>query len=433
MASIITQGLGGSSFLLQGLVPSSTQSSSNSSFSQEFSFNVGNTPLYWYRVEGECIDPSCGNASMTTGCSANQMIQIIAARSVPDLCTKLTTGGYVQPTNWPIKSIARFTRPVSRTDIAALQADGQDMTCNQLVPEPFANIPECFDLALAAQPIVQAGIQVILYLNNFNGNATINFGGAAVVSSSAYSYVGNATIEFFAGNGLVQEGTFIAKGGIAASLQELAVAFETDTSSITPLPVTADTINTNCSCKALPSTVNMSHNFGSAAVLQDFFTRNNSALPSFVVLPYSNSSQSWRTNYHYTGFADDGMNTEKWNIIFEWGCVSSVGAIELGQFVWKFSALFKRTLNGQTADARLLITLTIPTSCSPTDVLNFEFSIDTQRIAVQTGEVESLVLYDEIGLFKSRFWILNPTLLIDISELSATAPLARQSTASLFA
>lgn len=183
------------------------------------------------------------------------------------------------------------------------------------------------------------------------------------------------------------------------------------------LSLSTDTVTTSCGCDPLPLTLKIGHNIVNSNPLSGFLNRNGFSLPSEVDVHFATAENIWRNTLHFVGA------TEKWTIIFEWGCVSEIAGSELDGNMWKFG-LFVRKLNlntGEDFDTRLLYTFSILEPCV-NDRLKFKFRIDTQNEGEVFSDVPVLVdtstFYDDIGLFDTPAWHSRPMLKINISEIS---------------
>lgn len=186
------------------------------------------------------------------------------------------------------------------------------------------------------------------------------------------------------------------------------------------LTIDETTVVANCGCDPLPLTLNFGHNFSDGNKLVNFLVRNRYSLPTDTVLRYSSTDNSWRNVFHFKGLGEDGSSQERWTLLFDWSCASEVGGKNLATTVWKFSTLIRRKnlTTQEDFDTRLLYTFPTDPACS-NEKLDFSFVVDTQtKIATPTvsSVVESEIFYDDIGLFKSPYWISRPKLSIFISE-----------------
>lgn len=160
---------------------------------KDFSWNVGDIPLSWYRVEGKCTsDANCetNGFQLTNGCGYVTYIQVIAARGLDDLCSKLKEGKLFKPVIWPLKSITKRNNPVYKTD--------SDSSCDIFEEQDFCSIPECMDFCV--DEIVYFKIDANYFIQDnflvYEGSGNINLSGDAVFSTS-----GDSTSYFYSGSG----------------------------------------------------------------------------------------------------------------------------------------------------------------------------------------------------------------------------------------
>jgi len=175
-------------------------------------------------------------------------------------------------------------------------------------------------------------------------------------------------------------------------------------------------ITSNCGCDPTPNRLKLSHNLNSCYVLGNFLTRNNLSLSKQINLIYNDNDNTWRASLHFRGI---GSNTsERWAVLLEWGCSDEIGSFALGEQIWRFSLLAKRTLTTGTAETRVLFTFPINAVCSD-DRIAFSFSINTntRTVASPVGIISrDTLIYDEIGLFVGKAWDKNPILKINVFE-----------------
>lgn len=176
-------------------------------------WDVGAGVLRYYRVQGRChAPPTCEASGYNVNdalCADSGLIylQIIAATSLQDLCTKM----HEQGIRWPAARITRYSRPVYLTDA------NEDPNCNTAEDQVFCHIPECLDYCLDEdllleigsdtyeEHIEQAALEIggTIYLsgsavisrsNAYTPSGGIQLGGAAITSSSYFSYIASGGI-----------------------------------------------------------------------------------------------------------------------------------------------------------------------------------------------------------------------------------------------
>ncbi len=181
----------------------------------EFRWDIGDQPLRYYQVEGECqYPPTCditGYEIQDPVCgSGMKYIQVIAARDLSDLCNKIAEQSLNYALKWPIVRIKRFSRPVFLDDVQAEEDLGVDHSCNISEYVEFCHIPECLNYCIDQNEIVSSGVSVfiqdtffqyqgsgVLLLEGYSqpdtnrkvvGSGEIVLGGESTVLSSHYNY-----------------------------------------------------------------------------------------------------------------------------------------------------------------------------------------------------------------------------------------------------
>lgn len=244
--------------------------------------------------------------------------------------------------------------------------------------------------------------------------------GDSLVTSPSYFYisVGNLTL---GGAGVTNN--YDGNSSILGSFEivELDVQFAEDEETGLD-DFAGGTVRTPCGCAAISKMLEIGHNLNRANILNNFLFRNNYTLDSELTLVHTNFGDIWRKNIHYIG--SNGSSQERWNLIFEWGCTSEFGGVDLGVNVWKFSFFANRRdlTTGDDFDTRILLAFPFNSVCLPTEVLRFAFTINTQleevTISPSSFYVDSFIFQDGIGLFKGKDWMKNPNLIFNISEIT---------------
>ena len=137
--------------------------------SKAFYWNIGRAIWYYYRVEGRCITNfNCESTGVDLGDSnctgtnntGQSYVQVVAARGTGEVCAKLLANNLGKI--WPVSSIKKYTRPMYKGDIVALQNAGIDQSCNKLIDVSFCNSPECFQLCSNFSQMVSIGAKSFL-------------------------------------------------------------------------------------------------------------------------------------------------------------------------------------------------------------------------------------------------------------------------------
>lgn len=177
------------------------------SVEKEFSWNVGEIPLSWYMVEGECFAPdNCDNYLdiNNAACGSVKPFQLIAARGISDLCTKLQEGLYAGPFKWAIKSIKRYTRPFNSTEFQESDA------CQELEEQQFCQILECLEYCLDYDVLDSWGAEITADINpvySIPATGLLTFTPSALADSNFVTFIASGGVKFqdnfflFAGDG----------------------------------------------------------------------------------------------------------------------------------------------------------------------------------------------------------------------------------------
>lgn len=432
-------------------------------FTKEFVWNTGQSPLRWYRVLGCCkyiskdgsgdpndpnnpypvIPGGCDVTGIQTddprcsgGSSRMQFVQNLLGRSVSDICDQLRTSGL----KWEICSIKRWSRPV---DI--LNND----ECNELTEVPFAEIPECIEFSLVSDETINIGVKTFItgVIVSFTGSGGVVTGGTADSSSdgsmggplpgqSSYEYLPTGLEVLTGGEAETStsfETNFLVPMGMSVTVENVEAIFGVSESA--DLSIIGGTINTACgTCDTMPQIIYMHHNLNNDNAFKQFVTRNGLKVPNPITLHYSTRLKSWNGNFQLYGEGSDNTGSdENWRFLFEWTCINELAAEDLGASSWKFSmfANRKNVLNGFDSDTRILIVFPPEQICKETQNLDFDFSFNLNTETNFVGNnldvpPSSVLLKDNIGLFKSKYWDKNPNLVIRLSRSEISTTFSRQ-------
>jgi hypothetical protein len=169
----------------------------NIAIEKEFTWNLGEIPLSWYRVEGKCTsNATCDTHGfdLVNGCGYVTYIQVIAARGLSDLCSKLKEGKLFKPVVWPLQSITKRNNPVYKTET--------DSSCDVFEEEIFCDVPECRDFCLDESVYFRATLDFFIQDNFllYEGSGSLSIGGLATTSSAGgteanYSFEGSGILD----------------------------------------------------------------------------------------------------------------------------------------------------------------------------------------------------------------------------------------------
>jgi hypothetical protein len=201
-------------------------------------------------------------------------------------------------------------------------------------------------------------------------------------------------------------GVNIVEMGSFQDLGFLEVNFTGEQENNLVLP-TGDVFTCESSC-SIPLYLEATHNIQYFNVFDNFLNRNGYSLDANLKFYYNKSSNSWQYNSHLTGYGSDGSGQESWNIVLEWACNNEV---VVGRYMYKFSLLVKQKNLTDNSDytTRLLLTFDPYNICTATEFLfGFEFNPNTSFVTnTLSVDVETILLYDGIGIFKSSYWTKN--------------------------
>jgi hypothetical protein len=103
---------------------------------------------------------------------------------------------------------------------------------------------------------------------------------------------------------------------------------------------------------------------------------------------------------------------ERWDVVFVWGCVLQ------DSFFWELSVQFRKTVGSLVLDTNFLYNIQPDQACYD-GKLNVLMTINTMTGAVVMDPTvftaSKLVFDDEIGMFKTGYWVANPSLNIKVT------------------
>jgi hypothetical protein len=200
--------------------------------------------------------------------------------------------------------------------------------------------------------------------------------------------------------------------GVITEIDFLEIAYAED--FVTDLAAITQNITTTCgNCDAIPETLYMRTNLGSANILQDFLLRNNLKIPESLQLFYNTITNSWQYSLHLRGIGSDNAQ-ELWHINFDWSCISQYGEDVLSSSMWKFGLYAKRInlQTGSNTDARLFVLFPSEDLCNKFTSFGIDFTFDFHfRPEYVTNDlkinVDTFSYYDELNIFKGTYWDAN--------------------------
>jgi len=175
-----------------------------------------------------------------------------------------------------------------------------------------------------------------------------------------------------------------------------------------------------CGCGDIPLTLNLEHAIARDNNLAQFLRRNSLKISDRLRMQYNLPNDSWQTNLHYKGLSSDSNSEETWNIMFDVKCTYNLGSIFIGRQIWNLSmeVVRKNLTTGENFNTRVTVGVLPDEICSANE-LKFKFVFDTQTEFTEitpTASIYQSILYDDVGLFKTNSWRLNPDLIFTVSQ-----------------
>jgi hypothetical protein len=412
-------------------------------------WNTGNTPLFFYRVEGVCepiqCPPIADNDPANKHCNYT-FIKNIVASNVCDVCTQLADTRFLRT----IKSIKQFSNPARESDILAFEALGKiDPLCNNLTPVDFCQCPPCAQFCdyekATVTPVTQKTVTVTenvylpgmtYYYSNLNpsgvfpsgdGNCYILYeyfyytyenGKIKVFYSETYRYNCPSTTTTTTTTTTMGPSYGVTTTGRVRIGGEAIVSWKPNE---VPLKATTGQVVTDCGCN-VPTEIYFTHDLGKTNKLSNFLKRNGLSLPRTTKLSYSMGSSAWFTNITYKGVGLDGSSNERWSLILSLECTNVVdGRFDVGNpFFWKLVLLVRQQNESKnsTNDTRLQVNMTDGGPCERGELAVSAY-INVSTVKVQPIDPPKIdlgaTLSDKIGLFQGPSWVSNPRFFIGLS------------------
>jgi len=175
-----------------------------------------------------------------------------------------------------------------------------------------------------------------------------------------------------------------------------------------------------CGCGDIPLALNLEHAIARDNNLAQFLRRNSLKISDRLRMQYNLPNDSWQTNLHYKGLSADSNSEETWNIMFDVQCTQNLGSIFIGRQIWKLSmeVVRKNLTTGDNFNTRVIVGVIPDRICSANE-LKFKTTIDTQTELTEikpTASIYQSLLYDDVGLFKTNSWRVNPNLIFTVSQ-----------------
>jgi hypothetical protein len=273
------------------------------------------------------------------------------------------------------------------------------------------------DLEINCNFLIKGSADVLLSYNGF-GNFELKSFNEIVSPSYNYSSNGFVYLESFTRSNTINEGAFSFNFNFRTEVSDFYVEFLESIQS-TNLTINQDIAIVPCACTDLPLFLSLNHGLSNANILKDFISRNSFALPDNFIIRYKLKNKSWQFVKHFNGFGTDGKLKEQWLINFDLCCFE-----DIGDSYWKFLMSVKRIINNnEDFETKFLLDIPNDISCVDNSLnLNIKYDSFYEEFYVNNILLSSVLYYDEIGLFKSKFWRNRPNFNIRIGPQTEYNP-----------
>jgi hypothetical protein len=185
-----------------------------------------------------------------------------------------------------------------------------------------------------------------------------------------------------------------------------------------------ETVASLC-CGNLPSLLYMNHQMERFAKLDKFLFINDLSLRRNLRLVYSTKRNTWYNNIHFKGTGSNN-DPETWDITSEFGCVDDLDGIPIQGTLWGFSyTVCNRNLRTKSDNYTRIVLGFDPTLvCTLDEAIDNTFTINVRDQSTNPVVLRAVVLYDEIGLFKNRAFINDPSIKFRVTSTPLTSPLS---------
>lgn len=416
--------------------------------SRMFEWNVGNCTPYYYTVFGYCQELNCDDIPFDVriygggeDCRRRIMVTVMGC-NLKEVCLALKKYKLI----FKIERIFKNHRPVLTVDQDLWTDDppqrlGEDpcRVYEEVYPgepsSPFELPLECAEFFLEGDISETWGMHATAgFVSEDDTEGGLEFDGSAEFTSTAMTLIGNGGIEFDGDAELTASnylGSLLTTWGVVSNYGNLEAGLVEEEGN--ELTIDDSTIPNDCLCEPIPVMIRVTNNLSKTSLLTYFLDRNNFDLPTEYRLFYSRRTRGWYGNLHYEGWASSSpygtFVPETWDILFEWTCTPEIGSVSMGNYVWKFGTYIKRTIGDEDYDTRIIVGFPTAGVCPPDVNLRFTFTLntDTELITSTSSlyiqDVELLILFDNIGLFKSYAWKDSPDLIMNVSQHVPPAPI----------
>jgi hypothetical protein len=183
-------------------------------------------------------------------------------------------------------------------------------------------------------------------------------------------------------------------------------------------------IDSTC-CGLLPPLLYMNHQISKFAKLDKFILINSFSVRSNLNLVYSAKKNIWINNLHYKGYGVTN-DLETWDVISEFGCIDDLEGVPSQDQLWAFSlSVINRNLRTRLDKySRVVLGFDPTLICNANRSIDSTFTVNVRTRATVPVALRSVILYDEIGLFKGSAFAVNQNLKFRVSSSSIPVPLS---------
>lgn len=247
---------------------------------------------------------------------------------------------------------------------------------------------------------------------SYNAHGVFNLNGLAQVVSPYYTYNfdGNFSVFSEAYVNRKSYGNFLTRIPFNTIIFPFKVEFDSKIES-KELTIDDQRVSVECGCNDLPLFLTLKHQLPKANILQQFLLRNSYVLDDDSIIKYRIKDKTWSSSKIFEGFGLNSNTTEKWLILFELTCFE-----DFGDHYWKFLMYLRRSIsNNEDFETKFLLSVPNSLSCIDNSLnLNIKYNINFNEFYVNNNILTSKVHYDEIGLFKNKFWTNTSNFVINI-------------------
>jgi hypothetical protein len=216
------------------------------------------------------------------------------------------------------------------------------------------------------------------------------------------------------------------------SLQMRAFDFSSESSNPgygSNLTISDFSISPPCGCGPMPLSIPLLHNLSNSSFINSFFKGSGLAFSDTTPLRYAAKDSSWSSTQHFLGRGRDGETLQDLTMTYALSCSG-------GFWEFYFSALTLNRFTGDQLQTKFILDIPSDLICSDNDIsTTIEADIKGGEFRNSTGQIipvtsparlglsnpgpriadffvdgvfnDKRVYYDEIGLFKNRYWSRN--------------------------